>query len=70
MKLEKDLLKKVLDLTPGQKMLLIEALVESLDKPNEYVQEVWLKEAESRLEEHRKGKSKGFDEQEVFGESL
>lgn len=54
-----ELIQKALELKPQEKILLIEALVESLDKPDQRIEEIWLKEAPARLEAHRKGRTKG-----------
>ena len=70
MKVDKELIQKALELKPQDKIFLIEALVESLDKPDSYIQEMWLKEAEARLDAHRKGKTKGVPAEDVLGESL
>ena len=58
---DKNLIDKALELKPQEKMFLIEALVESLDKSDKYIQEVWLKEAQARLVAHRTGRTKGID---------
>ena len=67
---EKELIQKALKLKPKEKVILIEALVESLDKPDKYIQEVWLKEAEERLKAHREGRTKGVPSEEVLGEKI
>ena len=66
----KELIQKALELKPQEKILLIEALVESLDKPDKRIEEIWLKEAQARLEAHRKGRTKGVPAEEVLGENL
>jgi len=38
-----------------------------LDKPDPEIDEIWLKEAESRLKAHREGKTKGIPVEEVIG---
>lgn len=70
MNVDKELIEKALNLKPQDKMILIEALVESLDKPDSSIQDVWLKEAEARLDAHRRGKTKGMPVEDVLGESL
>ena len=67
---DKKLIEKVLELNPQEKIFLIEALVESLDKSDKYIQDVWLKEAEARLEAHRKGNTEGIPVEDVLGENL
>ena len=68
--IEKELILKALKLKPQDKIVLIEALVESLDKPDEYIQEVWLKEAQDRLKAHREGRTRGIPAEEVLGEKI
>ena len=70
MNVNKELIEKALELKPQDKILLIEALVESLDKTDKYIQEIWLKEAKDRLDAHRRGKTKGMLAKDVLGESL
>ena len=70
MNVDKNLIDKVLELKPQDKLFLIEALVVSLDKPDKYIQEIWLKEAQARLNAHRQGKTRGIPAEKVLGESL
>ena len=70
MNVDKELIDRVLGLKPKEKLYLVEALVESLDKSDKYIQEIWLKEANARLLAHRQGKSSGIPAEEVIGESL
>ncbi|MFH0925941.1 MAG: addiction module protein [bacterium] len=62
------LMEKALELKPPEKMVLIEALVTSLDKPDPKIARKWIQEAEARLEEYRKGRRKGIPAEEIFGE--
>lgn len=55
MNVKKELIEEILELKPQDKIFLIEALVESLDKPDKYIQEVWLKEAQDRLNAQNEG---------------
>lgn len=66
----KNLINEVLELNPQEKIFLVEAIVESLDKPDKNIQEIWLKEAKERLESHRSGDTKGIPLEDVLGESL
>ena len=67
---DKKLIEKILELKPQEKIFLIEAMVESLDKSDKYIQDVWLKEANERLKAHRRGNTKGIPLEDVLGESL
>jgi putative addiction module component (TIGR02574 family) len=55
-----------LELKPQDKIILIEALVISLDKPDPEISKKWIQEAESRLKDYRAGKTKGIPAEEVF----
>lgn len=70
MNVDNELIDRALKLKPQDKIFLLEAIVESLDKSDQYIQEVWLKEAQSRLIAHRTGIIKGIPVEEVLGESL
>ena len=60
MNADNELIDRALKLKPQDKIFLLEAIVESLDKPDKYIQEVWLKEAHARLRAHRTGRTKGI----------
>ncbi len=64
------LLKEALLLNPQDRFMLIEALIQSLDKPDREIDAVWAEEAENRLRAHRWGETKSVSFEEVFGEEL
>jgi len=64
------LVEKALELKPQEKLVLIEALVSSLDKPDPKIAKIWLQEAEARLKAYRAGKSKGIPAEKIFTEGL
>lgn len=64
------LLKEALLLKPQDRFMLIEALIQSLDKPDEEIDTIWAEEAQKRLIAHRLGKTKSISFKEVFGEEL
>lgn len=70
MSINNTLVEKALELKPQDKIVLIEALVSSLDKPDPKIAKMWLKEAEARLKAYRAGKSKGIPAEEIFNERL
>ena len=70
MNVNEDLIAKALELKPNDKLFLIEALVESLDKTDKYIEEIWIKEARERLAVHRAENSKGIPVEQVLGEQL
>ncbi len=70
MSVDSILIKKALELKPQDKIILIEALVTSLDKPDPEISKIWVQEADARLKAYRKGKTKGIPAEEIFGEAV
>ncbi len=70
MSVDSALIEKALELKPQDKIILIEALVTSLDKPDPEISKIWLQEAEARLQAYREGKTKGVPAEEIFGEII
>jgi len=66
MSVNNTLIEKALELKPQDKIVLIEALVTSLDKPDPEISKKWIQEAEARLKAYRAGKTKGIPAEEVF----
>ncbi len=66
MSVNNTLIEKALALKPQDKIILIEALVTSLDKPDPEISKKWIQEAESRLKNYRAGKTQGIPAEEVF----
>jgi putative addiction module component (TIGR02574 family) len=62
----KTLLEKALHLKPEERFLLIDGLLQSLDEPDQTIDEIWHIEAEKRLNAYRKGKLKGIPYEEIF----
>lgn len=61
-----DLLKEALLLEPKEKATMIEALMKSLDAPDEAIDALWKQECESRIEAYEKGALKAVSVQEAF----
>ena len=53
-----DVLKEALKLKPDERFMLVEGLIESLDHPDRSLDEIWMEEAEKRLETYRAGRLK------------
>lgn len=70
MSVDSILIKKALKLKPQDKIILIEALITSLDKPDPEIAKIWIQEAEARLKAYREGKTKGIPAEEIFGKDL
>jgi putative addiction module component (TIGR02574 family) len=68
--IDKELIEKALELKPHEKLYLIETIIESLDKADKSIDEIWFKEAQERLSAHRAGITTGIPVEEVLGEEL
>ena len=58
-----------LQLKPAEKVIVIEALIKSLDLVDPEIEKAWADEAERRLEAYREGKIKTISYKELFNES-
>ena len=63
-----ELTEKALQLPPIEKFILVDSLIQSLDAPDESINQVWLDEAERRLKAYREGRLKGIPAEEIFGD--
>jgi putative addiction module component (TIGR02574 family) len=61
-----EILKEALALKPAQKAELIDKLLSSLDKPDKDIDDLWAKEAESRIDAHEQGKIKAVALEKVL----
>ncbi len=64
----RELLENALKLKPQERLELADLLLESLDRPDRTIEEIWTKEARRRLEAYRSGGLEGIPFEEVFGE--
>ena len=62
----KELADQALKLKPEERIVLVESIIESLEKPDAKIDEVWAEEAEMRLEAYRKGRLQGIPMEEIF----
>ncbi len=61
MTIPNEILREALTLKPAQKAELVDRLISSLDKPDKEIDELWAKEAESRVDAYEQGKIKAID---------
>lgn len=66
MVLPERVLKEVLSLKPAQKAALVDALLASLDVAGSEIEELWAKEAESRIDAYEQGELKAVSLEEVL----
>lgn len=64
----KEILEQALKLNPGERFMVIEGMIESLDRPDVSIDEIWVDEAEKRLNAYRSGRLKGIPMEEIFQE--
>ena len=66
----KEIFEKALSLKPLEKAELADKLLSSLDQPDPVLNELWAKEAESRLDAYEQGKLKTVSLEQVLSNSL
>lgn len=60
------ILNDALNLKPVEKAELIDKLLSSLDSPDKYIDDLWAKEAEDRIDAYEKGEIKSITLNEVL----
>ncbi|MCW8900258.1 MAG: addiction module protein [Gammaproteobacteria bacterium] len=62
----KDILEKAIALQPLEKAELVDTLISSLDRSDSVLDQLWAKEAESRLSAYKMGELKSISLNEVL----
>jgi len=62
------ILRQILQLPANDRAALVDSLIVSLDKPDPSLDDLWLREAESRLTAYRSGEIEAVDAEWVFAE--
>jgi len=62
----KILLKKALELRPAERLQLIEWLTQSLNKPDDRIDQVWAEEVEKRYHALKEGKVKSIPLEDII----
>lgn len=57
----KQLAKKAIKLQPKERIRLVEAILYSLDKPDQKIEKSWLAESEARYEAYKRGELEAKD---------
>jgi len=60
------ILQEALQLSPQERYIVVESLLQSLDKPDDSIDNVWADEAEKRLQNYRDNKVQTIPFEEVF----
>lgn len=61
-----EVLNKAMDLSPQDRYLVIETLVNSLDELDKDIEKLWIEESEKRLKSYENGTLKTVSFEEVF----
>ena len=67
MPLQKEMKQKLDYLSDNEKLVVVNYLLEELDKPDPEIDKAWAKEALRRKKEMKSGKVKALSHEEVFG---
>lgn len=62
----KDIIEQALTLTPTERLLVVEGLLQSLDRPVTHIENIWLDEAETRLKAYHEGSLRTVPAESVF----
>ncbi|MBC8181677.1 addiction module protein [candidate division KSB1 bacterium] len=62
---KENLLKDAKLLNPVERLQLIESLLESLDKPDHQIEQLWINEADARHEAYKRGELKSTDWEDI-----
>ncbi len=60
------ILQEALQLNPQERYIVVERLLQSLDEPDESVDDIWANEAEKRLQNYRDNKIQTIPFEEAF----
>lgn len=61
-----EVLEQALELKVNERSKLVDELLKSLDKPDEEIDEIWVEEADKRLEAYRRGELKAVPMENIF----
>ena len=62
-----EVLENALQLKPQDRLVLVDLLLESVDRPDPAIDDIWIEEAQRRLAAYREGKIKTISMEELFG---
>ena len=54
----KEIIQNALKLSPQEKLLIVDSILQSLDEPDKSLETIWAEESEKRLKAFREGKIK------------
>jgi len=62
-----EVFENALQLKPQDRLALVDLLLESVDRPDPKIDDIWIEEAQRRLEAYREGKIKTIAMEDLFG---
>lgn len=62
------IIEEALELKPQERYIVIENLVQSLNKPDKEIEKIWIEESKKRLETYKKGEAKTLSYDQVFNQ--
>ncbi len=65
-----EILEEALKLRPDERYMVVEGLLNSLDIPDEKIDDIWAEEAVKRLDAYRKGRLDAVPMDEIFNAEL
>ena len=65
-----EILEQALKLRPEERFVVVEGLLNSLDIPDEKIDDIWAEEAENRLKAYREGRLEAIPMEEIFKAQL
>lgn len=64
---KKELLRAVLSLKPQERFIFVEAILRSLDNPDEKIDNIWKEESERRVKAIKEGRLDTIPYEQIFG---
>ncbi len=61
-----EILNEAINLKSAERFILVEEILKSLDEPNAALDDIWINEAQKRLNAYRSGEEKGIPMEEIF----
>lgn len=62
-----EIIKEAINLKPQERYLIVESLINSLNLPDEQIEQTWIEESQKRLNAYKEGKLETVSYEDVFG---
>ena len=64
-----EIMESALQLKPQDRLVLVDLLLESVDRPDQVIDETWMNEAQRRLDAYRAGRIQGIPLEDIFDDA-